>query len=105
MACLMWSRVIVGLRPQINGESEHAIFQPGDGVADHGVVLEVHSGLVKEPFALRALDGRQTPLAHGPGPGSKTLDHGFGIEFLRDRQTLAGTRRRADSSPPRTLCC
>ena len=51
-------------------------------------------GLVHEALALRALDGRQATLAHGPGPGLEALDHGVEVEIVGHGETLADGDRR-----------
>jgi hypothetical protein len=74
----------LGLRAQVDGQGEHASIQVRHRVTDDGVVLEIETGLIKEPLALSALQGGQAALANGTGPGLEPLDHGVGIEVLGD---------------------
>src|ERR1700680_3504911 len=76
--------------PEVDPQGEDAIVERGVGVADHGVVHEVRPGLVDEPFAVRALDRWDTPLADGPGPRLETLDHGIDVELLGHTRMLTG---------------
>ena len=62
----------VRLGPQVDGQGEDAVLQPGDGVTDHGVVLKVDPGLVHEALALRRPRRAAGPAGARPGPGPGT---------------------------------
>jgi flavin reductase (DIM6/NTAB) family NADH-FMN oxidoreductase RutF len=80
-------------RPKIDPESEYAVLDEGLGVAQHGVVHEVHLGLLHEALAVRTLDGRKSPVADGLSPGAETCHHLLGIEFVGHGPTVAATSR------------